>query len=90
MPLRPETTCSLRKLVRAGPEQTLELLFAQLEGKCYCCGKPGHSSEKCFKRDTIPKDDWAINKAIANDKEQKEQSHVQQQTNKESVMVWHG
>ena len=38
------------------------LSFAQLEGKCYCCGKPGHKSPECDKNDRIPKDEWAINK----------------------------
>jgi hypothetical protein len=30
------------------PEQEkINLSFAQLEGKCYCCGKTGHKSPQC-------------------------------------------
>jgi len=39
------------------------LSFAQLEGKCYCCGKPGHKSPDCNKKDNIPKLEWTINKS---------------------------
>ena len=39
------------------------LTFAQLEGKCYVCGKGGHMSKSCNVRDKIPKGQWAINKA---------------------------
>jgi hypothetical protein len=28
-------------------EESPELLFAQMEGKCYCCGKGGHMSNNC-------------------------------------------
>jgi len=44
---------------------TPTLSFAQLEGKCYCCGKPGHKSPDCRKKAVIPRDEWAINKAQA-------------------------
>ena len=46
------------------PEQTPELSFTQLEGKCYCCGKAGHRSSQCYKKDQIPQDQWAIQTAI--------------------------
>jgi hypothetical protein len=39
------------------------LSFAQMEGKCYCCGKPGHRSPDCRQKDKIPKDEWVINKS---------------------------
>ena len=42
-----------------------------MEGKCYCCGKPGHKSTTCRAKDK-PKPEWAINKAKLNN-----QSHVQ-------------
>jgi hypothetical protein len=51
------------------PEQEkINLSFAQLEGKCYCCGKPGHKSPQCQFKDK-PKSDWSINKM--------QQSHAQ-------------
>jgi hypothetical protein len=42
-------------------EEVPELSFAQIEGRCYCCGKPGHKSPQCRHKDK-PKDQWAINK----------------------------
>jgi len=43
-------------------DQEVSLSFAQIEGRCYCCGKPGHCSPTCrFKNK--PKEEWAINKA---------------------------
>ena len=29
------------------PDEVPVLSFAQFEGKCYCCGKPGHKSPEC-------------------------------------------
>ena len=42
--------------------QAPQLSFAQMEGKCYCCGKAGHKSDKCRNKHK-PKSEWAINKA---------------------------
>ena len=44
-------------------EESTPLSFAQMEGGCYCCGKPGHKSPDCRSKDKTPKDEWAINKA---------------------------
>jgi hypothetical protein len=56
----------------AGKEdEDVNLSFAQLEGKCYCCGKAGHKAS--LRRDkNKSKEEWAINKA---------QSHAQAQAN---------
>ena len=53
-------------------EEKLEMSFANIEGKCYCCGKSGHKSPTCRLKDKIPKEEWAINKAKAKEA----QSHV--------------
>ena len=37
-----------------------EVTFAQMEGRCYCCGKPGHYSPDCRHKNK-PKSEWAIN-----------------------------
>ena len=54
-------------------EQEVPMSFAQLEGRCYCCGKPGHRSPDCREKDKIPREEWAINKVEA--------SHVQASEN---------
>jgi hypothetical protein len=41
--------------------------FAQIEREtniCYCCGKPGHISPDCPKKDTIPKLEWYSSKVM--------------------------
>jgi hypothetical protein len=43
-------------------EQEITLSFAQMEGKCYCCGKADHRSTTCCHKDR-PTAEWAINKA---------------------------
>jgi hypothetical protein len=45
-----------------GKPETVELSFAQMEGRCYCCGKEGHKSPSCRDKDK-PKDEWAIHKS---------------------------
>ena len=55
-----------------GDDDSVVLSFAQLEGKCYCCGKAGHKSPDCNKKEKIPKNEWAINKS--------QQQFVQEQT----------
>ena len=56
----------------------MNLSFAQLEGKCYCCGKAGHKSPTCRDKGK-PKEEWAINKA--------HQSHAQATSSSDSCTV---
>jgi hypothetical protein len=44
-------------------EEVTPLSFAQMEGKCYCCGKPGHKSPERRSKEKIPREEWAINKS---------------------------
>jgi hypothetical protein len=59
-------------------DETPEMSFAMLEGKCYSCRKAGHKSPDCHLRDKTPKEDWAINKVKAQEQttEHTEQSHL--------------
>jgi hypothetical protein len=41
-------------------EESPEMPFSQLEGKCYCCGKVGHKSPN-FQWKDKPKIEWVIN-----------------------------
>jgi hypothetical protein len=43
-------------------DEGVNILFAQMEGKCYCCGKGEHKSQSCCDKGK-PKEEWAINKA---------------------------
>jgi hypothetical protein len=53
-------------------EQQIELSFANIEGKCYCCGRAGHLSTSCRKASSTPKEEWYINKVKAAE----QQSHA--------------
>ena len=56
-----------------------ETSFAQGELTCYCCGKKGHIAPKCLKKNTIPKNEWAINKArvyLQQTREEEEDSSI--------------
>lgn len=58
-------------------DETPELSFAQIEGKCYCCGKGGHKSPECRDKKKIPKDQWAINKLNMEEKPKEVKSCAQ-------------
>ena len=64
--------------------EELELSFAQLENACYCCGKKGHSSNKCFQKEKIPKEQWYINK-LQRQETNKIQQHMQINSDASSV-----
>jgi hypothetical protein len=58
-------------------DDPMNLSFAQMEGKCYKCGKPGHKSPECkVNQPDINK--WAINVAkLGNKSTGQGQSHAQ-------------
>ena len=39
------------------------ILFLQMEGKCYFCGKPGQTFPDCSTKKKITKYEWEVNKA---------------------------
>ena len=43
--------------------------FAQREMTCYCCGKKGHLSPECDKKNTIPREQWHVNRAMQHHQE---------------------
>jgi hypothetical protein len=53
-------------------EEAPDMSFAQLEGKCYCCGKQGHKSPDCYHKNK-PKSEWHITKVAA---AEQHQSHL--------------
>ncbi|KAG7345439.1 hypothetical protein IV203_032970 [Nitzschia inconspicua] len=70
--------------------EELRLSFAQMEGRCYCCGQKGHYSHKCRQRDK-PKEEWAIHQSDAQEEEDKPeaQQHVQLQQDSEDKAEGH-
>ena len=67
------------------------LSFAQLEGKCYCCGKAGHRSPDCYKKSKIPREEWAINKTqMANVVQERESKEEVQEKSTEKHIGWAG
>jgi hypothetical protein len=69
---------------KSNDESEVNLSFAQMEGKCYCCGKQGHKSPTCKFKDK-PKEQWAINKAKVNEGSFAQQSDSSVQSSKPSV-----
>ena len=45
-------------------DQSTATSFAQ-QMTCYCCGQSGHGSRDCPKRDSTPKDQWFVNRAMS-------------------------
>ena len=73
-------------------DESPTLSLAQLEGKCYCCGKQGHKSPDCYQQDKIPREEWAINKTqmanIVQEKDNEEEKEVK--AKKEKHIGWAG
>ena len=62
--LRKQTKQLLRRITTTATTRKKNRSHCRLlRWKCYCCGKPGHKSPNCHKKDKIPKDEWAINKS---------------------------
>ena len=56
-----------------------------MENRCYCCGKKGHTSPKCPKKNT-PKSEWVINQTPElKGVQQLQQIHAQTQASTASV-----
>ena len=69
-------------------DEPLVLSFAQMEGKCYCCGKTGHKSPQCWMRDKIPKEEWAINKTqLAQNRIESENSNKESNVSQPAVDI---
>ncbi len=53
---------------QAADENPNATSFAQQnqEMTCYCCGKKGHLSPDCDKKNTIPRENWHVNRAMQN------------------------
>ena len=68
------------------------LTFVQMEGKCYCCGKPGHYSNKCRKKDSLSREEWAINKAQKHVQTSEKNATIKEQDNmkEEPGIGWTG
>ena len=60
-------------------DEETDLSFAQMEGRCYCCGKPGHQSPQC-RENNKPKSEWAINNTTTAKKVQHVMSQLEQKT----------
>ena len=48
------------------PQSRRESSFAQREITCYCCGEEGHTSPECPKRNSLPREQWYVNRALQN------------------------
>ena len=67
-------------------DETIELTFANLEKVCHCCGKRGHTTDKCYVKNHLPKEHWFRAKVYRAAKD-KEQSHLNSQNVSDAVSV---
>jgi hypothetical protein len=66
-----------------------ETSFAQ-SGKgqsCYCCGKKGHISPECPKKNSIKKEDWAIRKAELHMQAERQDEQEEEDSTKDNASV---
>src|SRR5210317_344395 len=54
------------KTNESNEEKVNETSFNQDTLTCYCCGKKGHSSTTCDKKNKIPRAEWHVNRAMNN------------------------
>jgi hypothetical protein len=75
----PKAQNNTKKYINKKDDSTVvsEITLAQTEGVCFCCGKKGHLSNICRRRNK-PKAEWHVNNA-------KEIQHVMQQSNSPST-----
>ncbi len=59
----PKVNNNKNKEKQEDEEESTPLSFAQMEGRCFCCGKLGHKSPDCKLKDKTPRDEWAIHKS---------------------------
>ena len=60
------------------PKAEVEIQYAQIEGKCFCCGKAGHKSPDCRLKTTIPREKWYVHRAKELKKVNEEQHQLAQ------------
>jgi hypothetical protein len=58
--------------------EVLQVSVAQMDGKCFCCGKSGHKSPACKYKDKSMSE-WAVNKS-----KNKQQSHLNTDSRQEA------
>ena len=58
--------------------------------KCYCCGKDGHTSNKCPVRDKIPRKEWSVNKAVSSMQTKEPKIDAEKTTEEENTEGWCG
>jgi hypothetical protein len=80
----------IKKEREEAKEQEVILSFAQMEGKCYCCGKPGHQSPTCcFLKTNQEKNGKSININRALHSQMGPQTNQQQQQQYQYLSLHH-
>jgi len=78
-------------------DESQPLSFVQLEGMCFCYGNPGHKLPQYYMKNTIPREEWVINKAqmahVKNNTENKDKTsdtNLPSGTGEETTIGWAG